>query len=100
MSDLHWHTAEPLLDLIAMKIDVVQRRGRKKDFWDIHALLDHYTIEQMIGLHAQHYPYDHNPVRIHQHMTDFSGADDDFDPTCLRKNLWEFIKLDLIAANA
>ncbi|WP_394344986.1 hypothetical protein [Echinicola soli] len=25
-----------------MKMDVVQRRGRKKDFWDLHELLNRY----------------------------------------------------------
>ncbi|HEY8967997.1 MAG TPA: nucleotidyl transferase AbiEii/AbiGii toxin family protein [Puia sp.] len=87
-------------EIIAMKIDVIQRRGRKKDFWDIHALLNHYTIEQMIDLHAQRYPYGHDAVRIREQMTNFSHADDDFDPNCLRKERWEFIKLDLIAATS
>ena len=27
-------------EIAAMKLDVVQRGGRKKDFWDLHALLD------------------------------------------------------------
>jgi hypothetical protein len=29
-----------------MKIDIVQRLARKKDFWDIHELLDVYTPDQ------------------------------------------------------
>ncbi|UZJ63260.1 nucleotidyl transferase AbiEii/AbiGii toxin family protein [Sphingobacterium sp. KU25419] len=32
-------------EIIAMKIDVVQRTGRKKDFWDIHALLSQYQSQ-------------------------------------------------------
>ncbi|MDB5141155.1 MAG: hypothetical protein JWR12_3071, partial [Mucilaginibacter sp.] len=35
-------------EIIAMKIDVVQRGGRKKDFWDLHELLNQYTITDMI----------------------------------------------------
>ena len=35
-------------EIAAMKIDIVQRGGRKKDFWDIHALLNDYSITQMI----------------------------------------------------
>jgi predicted nucleotidyltransferase component of viral defense system len=26
-------------EIIAMKLDVMQRGGRKKDFWDLHELL-------------------------------------------------------------
>ena len=40
-------------DIIAMKIDVVSRGGRKKDFWDIHELMDEYSFEQMLALHKK-----------------------------------------------
>jgi hypothetical protein len=33
-----------LEEIIAMKVDVVQRGGRKKDFWDLHALFDSYNL--------------------------------------------------------
>jgi len=29
-------------------------------------------------------------------FTDFSLADDDFEPVCLRRKQWELIKLDII----
>ena len=32
-------------EIIAMKIDVIARRGRKKDFWDIHELMNNYSNE-------------------------------------------------------
>jgi hypothetical protein len=38
-------------EIIAMKIDVISRGGRKKDFWDIHELKDDYSIEKMLALH-------------------------------------------------
>ena len=44
-------------EIIAMKIDVVQRGGRKKDFWDIHELLIKYNLHSMLLLHQQRYPY-------------------------------------------
>ncbi len=37
-----------LEDIIAMKLEVVSHGGRKKDFWDLHELLDYYTIPSMI----------------------------------------------------
>ncbi|MDM1063922.1 nucleotidyl transferase AbiEii/AbiGii toxin family protein [Empedobacter falsenii] len=81
-------------EIIAMKIDVIQRGGRKKDFWDLHELLDKYDISEMIKLHEKRYPYSHDPKLIHHNLTNFSIADDDFDPICLRGKYWEFIKDD------
>ena len=43
-------------EIIAMKIDIVQRKARKKDFWDIHELISEYSPSQMIALHAKRYP--------------------------------------------
>jgi hypothetical protein len=85
-------------EIIAMKIDIVQRKARKKDFWDVHELLDTHTPAQMIALHAQRYPYNHNEDLIRKNFTDFSRADEDFDPICLRGKYWELIKLDIVKA--
>jgi hypothetical protein len=38
-------------EIIAMKVDIIQRGGRKKDFWDLHDVLDSHSITQMIDLH-------------------------------------------------
>lgn len=81
-------------EIIAMKIDVIQRGGRKKDFWDLHELLDKYDISDMISLHEKRYPYTHDSELIYHNLIDFSIADDDFDPICLRGKYWEFIKDD------
>ncbi|MEZ4853318.1 nucleotidyl transferase AbiEii/AbiGii toxin family protein [Flavobacterium sp.] len=81
-------------EIIAMKLDVIQRGGRKKDFWDLHDLLDSYSISQMIELHEKRYPYDHNEELIIKNFTLFDQADDDFDPICFKGKYWEFIKED------
>lgn len=83
-------------DIIAMKIDVISRGGRKKDFWDIHELKDDYSIEEMLALHKQRYPYTHDGDQIRRNFTNFENADDDFDPICLKGKHWEIIKLDII----
>lgn len=81
-------------EIIAMKVDIIQRGGRKKDFWDLHDLLDSHSITQMIDLHEQRYPYSHNKDLIIQNFTNFDQADDDFDPICYKGKYWEFIKED------
>lgn len=85
-------------DIIAMKIDVVQRGGRKKDFWDIHELMNDYSIENMINLHEERYPFSHDRGIIVQNFTEFTEADEDFEPLCLKGKYWELIKLDIIEA--
>lgn len=83
-------------DIVAMKIEVIMNGGRKKDFWDIHDLMDDYSLEAMMSLHKERYPYSHNKKMIIKNFTDFSKADQDFDPICLKGKYWELIKLDLI----
>ena len=82
-------------EIIAMKVDVVQRGGRKKDFWDLHDLLSNYNIGKMLELHQERYPYSHERELILKNFTDFSFADEDFDPICLKGKYWEFIKEDI-----
>lgn len=83
-------------EIIAMKIDLVQRVARKKDFWDLHELLEQYSPSQMIELHSMRYPYNHDEGLIRANFTNFTMADDDFDPICLKGKHWELIKYDVI----
>ena len=82
-------------EIMAMKVDVVQRGGRKKDFWDLQELLSYYNIDKMLELHQQRYPYSHERELILKNFTDFNLADEDFDPICLKGKYWEFIKEDI-----
>lgn len=85
-----------LEEIAAMKMDIIQRGGRKKDFWDIHELSDRFTINEMISFHQQRYPYAHDEETIKRNLTEFSAANDDFDPICLKGKYWEIIKLDIV----
>jgi predicted nucleotidyltransferase component of viral defense system len=83
-------------DVVAMKIDVISRIGRKKDFWDLHELLNTYSIPQMLDLHQQRYEYTHEREQIISNFTNFSSADEELDPICLKDKEWELIKLDFV----
>jgi hypothetical protein len=41
------------------------------------------------------YEYTHNETEILEKITDFSIADDDFEPRCLRGKFWELVKFDI-----
>ena len=90
--DIRFATIE---EIIAMKVDVVQRGGRKKDFWDLHECLSDYGIGKMLKLHEERYPYSHDEALILKNFINFTNADDDFDPICLHGKYWEFIKEDI-----
>ena len=81
-------------DIVAMKMDVLPRGGRKKDFWDLHLLHNHYTIEQMLALYEERYPYGATREECIKGLIDFTFADSDPDPICLQEKAWQLIKLD------
>lgn len=83
-------------DIVAMKMDVISRGGRKKDFWDLHILRNKYTIEQMLSLYKERYPYGATDEECIVGLTNFSVADSDPDPTCLLGKIWQLIKLDFV----
>jgi len=81
-------------EISAMKMEVIGNGGRKKDFWDVHELLDYLSLEQMLALHAERYPYSHSKEVLVNKIVDFEFADDDLDPICLKGKYWELIKED------
>ncbi len=83
-------------EIIAMKLDVVSRGGRKKDFWDIDELKEDHRFKTMLSLHKKRYPYSHDAKQIKKQFSDFTVADEESDPVCLKGKIWELIKLDMI----
>ncbi|TKG94234.1 nucleotidyl transferase AbiEii/AbiGii toxin family protein [Puteibacter caeruleilacunae] len=82
-------------DIVAMKLEAIGNAGRKKDFWDLHELLDQYTLQEIFTIHQQRYPYSYSKEELIKKMGDFRNADQDFEPICLKNKYWELIKLDI-----
>jgi hypothetical protein len=83
-----------LEEIAAMKLEVIGNNGRKKDFWDLHELMDHFSLNQMVEFYEKRYPYCLSKKELISQLTFFDNADEDFDPICLRNKYWELIKLD------
>lgn len=83
-------------EIIAMKLDVVLRGGRKKDFWDLHYFLKSIPFDEMILYFQKRYPYNDDFIKIKTMIVDFTAADLDFEPNCLLSKNWELIKLDFM----
>lgn len=83
-----------LKDITAVKIEVIQNGGRKKDFWDLHELLNYFSLQEMLAFHKIRYPFTHDSDLIIKNFTNFQIADDDFEVLCLKGKHWEVIKSD------
>jgi hypothetical protein len=63
-------------DSIAMKVQAILGRGKKKDFWDIAELLKHFTVSDFIQFHMEKYSSQNLLITVPQAMTYFADAED------------------------
>jgi len=82
-------------DIAAMKIQAILGRGKKKDFWDLHELLKHYSLKQIITWHKEKYPSQMLAISIPNVITYFADADESETPVSLKGQSWESIKKDI-----
>lgn len=79
-------------DIIAMKVQAILGRGRKKDFWDVAELLNHYSISDFIKFHTEKYASQNLLITVPQALTYFADAEESEDPVSLKKQTWEGVK--------
>ena len=79
-------------DIIAMKVQAILGRGKKKDFWDIAELLQHFTIADFIGFHKEKYSTQNLLITVPQAIIYFADAEESEDPISLKKQTWDGVK--------
>lgn len=80
-----------------MKINAItQNRQRKKDFWDIHDLLETYSIEEMVDFALKRYPWSLELPQIINGFKRLPELNDYTEIKCLKGKYWEFIVEDLM----
>lgn len=84
----------PLSEIVALKLNAIAGRGAKKDFWDLHELLNHYSFEQMIAFYHDRYPQNDYTMVI-KSLPYFVDADRDEDPYSFTSISWDQIKKDI-----
>ena len=82
-------------DISAMKIQAILGRAQKKDFWDLHELLQHYTLQQIMDWHKQKYPSQMLAISIPNAITYFTEADQSDTPVSFKGQTWEKVKDDI-----
>ncbi len=75
-------------DIMAMKIQAILGRAKKKDFWDIAELLKHYTVADFVKNHHDKYSTQNLLISVPQAMIYFSDADEDENPVSLKGQTW------------
>jgi len=80
-----------LPDIIAMKMAAIVNSKRKKDFWDLHELLEYFTLEEMIRYGLQRNPYSLNRDDIINSLSNASELTQDNVINCLKGKYWELI---------
>ena len=83
-----------LEDIAAMKLNAVANRGSKKDFYDIHALLEQFSLKELLSFFEQKYNQI-NSYTVVKSLVYFTDANAEPEPISLRKTSWDEIKTDL-----
>lgn len=79
-------------DIIAMKVQAILGRGKKKDFWDVTELLHHYSIPDFIRFHKEKYTSQNLLITVPQALTYFADAEESEEPISLKNQTWKGVK--------
>ena len=82
-------------DIAAMKISAIEGRGSKKDFIDLYFLLQHYSLEEILGFYVQKYPQ-YSMFRVRMSLTYFEDAEQQENPIMFEKVDWETVKESIV----
>lgn len=82
-------------DIAAMKMLAIVTGNRKKDFWDIHELLNQYSLHELIQWGLKRNPYTLNENDILSAFDKMEDMKEDIPIQCLKGKYWEFVKEDI-----
>jgi len=80
-------------DIAAMKMEAIGSRGSYKDFIDIYFLLQHYSLEELLGFVRKKFAnIEYNETHLLKAMTYFEDAKGSAMPQLVKKVSWQKIK--------
>lgn len=79
-------------DIVAMKVQAILGRGKKKDFWDIAELLKYYSVNDFVTLHKEKFATQNLLITVPQALTYFADADESEDPISLNNQTWSSVR--------
>ncbi len=85
--------AQPL-EIAAMKLWAITRRGAKKDFWDLYFLLKMHGLPEIMKFFVTKFP-NVQPLMVARSLSFFDDADRDLDPMPIIPVEWEIVKAEI-----
>jgi hypothetical protein len=82
-------------DIAAMKVNAILGRGKKKDFWGISELLNHFSLENIMQWHKQKYPNQMLLISIPHALAYFEEAEESEEPVSLKGQTWAGVQKKL-----
>ena len=82
-------------DIAAMKVHAIEGRGTRKDFVDIYFLLQHYSLDEILGFYPEKYP-EHSVFRALMSLSYFEDAEKQMMPKMFSKVSWDEMKAYII----
>lgn len=82
-------------DIAAMKVNAIEGRGTRKDFIDIYFLLQHYSLNEILGFYREKYP-EHSSFRALMSLSYFEDAEKQIMPKMYATDSWDEMKAYII----
>lgn len=82
-------------DIAAMKVNAIEGRGTRKDFIDIYFLLQHYSLNEILGFYQEKYP-EHSMFRALMSLSYFDDAEKQMMPKMFASFSWDEMKAYII----
>lgn len=84
-------------DIAALKINAIEGRGSKKDFIDVYLLLQHFSLDEILGFYAAKYP-NHSMLMALKSLIYFEDAEPQIMPKMFIKTTWDEMKIAIVKA--
>lgn len=84
-------------DIAALKINAIEGRGSKKDFIDVYMLLQHFSLNDILGYYALKYP-NHSILMALKSLLYFEDAEPQIMPKMFISTPWDKMKKAIVKA--
>jgi predicted nucleotidyltransferase component of viral defense system len=84
-----------LEDIAGMKIAAITSRKERKDFWDIHELLLHFSFAEIINFGLERNSYSLTEENILKAFSEMDVIHEQHPINCFKGKYWEVIVMDL-----
>lgn len=83
-----------LEDIMSFKMNAIERRGSKKDFYDLDEALNYFNLGELITFYQKKFETS-NIAHLIKSITYFEDAESDVEPIHFKKKSWNKIKANI-----